>query len=136
MKPISELSLCFEMPVFECESGWHPIINSVLICIDRHLRKMPERSGDSKFSIDQVKQKLGGLRIYCNNSDSYIDGVIDLAEIMAYNTCEVTGEKGFLHHNQGYMQVLSPKMAEQLGFVPAGKDHRSIHVAKKKSISP
>lgn len=76
---------------------------------------------------------MGGLRIYCVNSNSYIDGVIDLAEIMAYNTCEITGDPGCLHQKEHLVKVLSPQMADKLGFVPSGKDHRTIYVSKKKS---
>lgn len=130
---MSELSVCFDFPEFECEEGWHSIIKSVLLCIDRHLRFSPERSSDNQFSISQIKQKMGGLRIYCVNSNSYIDGVIDLAEIMAYNTCEITGDPGCLHQKEHLVKVLSPQMADKLGFVPSGKDHRTIYVSKKKS---
>jgi hypothetical protein len=131
-----EDQICFAYPEFECSEGWHQIIRSTLLCLDRHIRKekakrkqvedLDLRIYSSDFRVDQIKEKFGGLRVYCTYEDDYIKGVIALAEVMAYRTCEISGEPGFLHRQGSQMKTLSPRMASQLGFEPAGKDHRNI----------
>lgn len=133
MKQTFENYLCFELPSFECEAGWHLIINGALICIDRHLKTRMDGNFGRGFAILQIKQKMGGLRISCVNSNSYIDGVIDLAEMMAYNTCEITGLPGSLHHRSNVFRTLSAPIATKMGFIPSERDHRISHAAKKKT---
>lgn len=44
--------------------------------------------------VCQIKEKFGGLRIYYNGQDPYIDGLISMAEAWAYRTCEECGKPG------------------------------------------
>lgn len=44
--------------------------------------------------FDQVKEKYGGLRVYFNGGDDYVDGLISMAETMSYKICEVCGNPG------------------------------------------
>jgi hypothetical protein len=44
-----------------------------------------------KIDITQVKEKFGGLRFYYNGGNSYIDGMVSLAENQSYKTCELCG---------------------------------------------
>ena len=47
----------------------------------------------------QVKEKFGGLRFYYDGGDSYIDGVVAMAELMSERTCEECGNPGKLYTN-------------------------------------
>lgn len=42
----------------------------------------------------QIKEKFGTLRWYVNNADKTSQKIIDFAELMSENTCEVCGEYG------------------------------------------
>lgn len=44
-----------------------------------------------QVTFEQVKEKFGTLRVYTNYSDSYIDGMIRMAESMSATTCENCG---------------------------------------------
>lgn len=139
--PLNDESLDFSFPSFECHKGWYRIINGFLLCMDRYVyaRRIWEPSQDFlDFSVIQIKEKFGGLRIYCSYEDDYIKGVIGLAEIMAYNTCEISGEPGFLHQKNGWFKTLSPSMASQMGFDPAERNHRIVITknAQRKETDP
>jgi hypothetical protein len=45
-------------------------------------------------TVAQIKEKFGTLRMYCDNVDDYARGVIDMAEALSADTCEVCGGKG------------------------------------------
>jgi hypothetical protein len=127
-------AICFKYPEFECLSGWNSIIESVILCIDRHIKRMKNHPGYGEdialsnrpgdFEISQVKEKNGGLRIYCYNADEYIDGVIALAEAMAHRTCEVTGDPGSLHQLDGYFRTVSERIAKENGYKSVSRDRR------------
>lgn len=44
--------------------------------------------------VEQVKQKFGTLRLYCDNTNDYSNGIIDMAEEMSAFVCEKCGNKG------------------------------------------
>lgn len=55
-------------------------------------RHVPEHMPQIQFT--QIKEKFGGLRLYTNYSDAYIDGVISMASSMSESTCETCGQPG------------------------------------------
>lgn len=114
------------VPDFECEKGWHSIISSAVLCIDRHVSSvnLSEYSSMAEFQVLQIKEKFGGLRIYCSHYDDYIHGILALAETMAYRTCEITGDPGSLHKKEHTMKTLSPAMAEKYGYESIPHNHR------------
>lgn len=73
-------------------NGWYELIDELLRLIDNHLIHDPKLK--EIFRIIQVKSKFGGVRIYVDNSDEYIDGIIDMAESMSFHICEGCGNKG------------------------------------------
>jgi hypothetical protein len=46
------------------------------------------------FDVLQVKQKLGGLRVYVNHSTNVIRNRIEAAQLESLGTCEVCGQPG------------------------------------------
>jgi hypothetical protein len=48
------------------------------------------------FEVLQVKQKLGGLRVYVNHSTKVIRNRIEAAQLESLRTCEVCGQPGKL----------------------------------------
>lgn len=55
-------------------------------------REMPEEI--AQVTVNQVKEKFGTLRFYYSGGDSYIDGLVAMAESMSANTCEECGAPG------------------------------------------
>lgn len=53
-----------------------------------------QEAEDRLPSVAQIKEKFGTLRLYFDNVDQYTQGVIDLAEAMSAEICEVCGERG------------------------------------------
>ena len=87
--------------------GWFALVNSICLSIQRHVKNLNDQLAWAKSrglrleeqpmewpTVDQVKEKFGGLRFHVSGSDAYIDGVIALAETMSFNVCEICGNNG------------------------------------------
>lgn len=81
--PVTENLMSFGC---ECGDGWFELINQACQIIDAH--------ADPDFLFTQIKEKYGTLRIYYQGGDSYIDGVVTLAEALSGVTCELCGAPG------------------------------------------
>lgn len=103
---------CSELKYFECGSGWFSIIALALHEIDRAIKglKTPE-----DYYVVQIKEKLGGLRIYMsanfdengNRIDAF-DEIIERAEDAAINICETCGKPGKLVNDHGWYYTACP----------------------------
>lgn len=83
-----------------------------------HKRKLLKRIGDwiydkqprgvphMSFDITQIKEKFGGLRFYYAGGDDYIDGMVDMAESMSYDTCETCGTTNNVGSTQGWIYTV------------------------------
>ncbi len=91
------------------DEGWYHLIDMVSEIIHNHVKssnnarqyyiekqyeKIPDEVEYPK--VVQIKEKYGMLRFYADNTDKYMDGVIDMAEKMSCHICEVCGAKGEL----------------------------------------
>lgn len=91
------------------EEGWYHLIDTLSEIIYAHVKssndarqyyiekqyeKIPDEIEYPK--VVQIKEKYGMLRFYADNTDKYMDGVIDMAEKMSCHICEVCGAKGEL----------------------------------------
>ena len=90
---------------FSHGDGWFDIIDTLCNTIQHHAdwkRKQEPFASLSDEEFDeihqpvaaQVKEKFGGLRFYCNNTDDYTQGAIALAESLSYRVCESCGAPG------------------------------------------
>ncbi len=89
----------------DCEPGWHAIIAA----IDVELSKI-----DPDYTIQQIKEKFGGLRYYFNTKTEHwrvMNDVVARYEQVAWSTCEISGEPGVLMVKQGWYRTLSPAIA-------------------------
>jgi len=85
--------------------GWYPII----VELDRRLAEL-----DEDYVVHQVKEKFGGLRYYCEPSESASPGTrtamreaVKEAESVAERTCEECGVSGaVLRDDRVYWQTL------------------------------
>lgn len=78
-------------PYFEINDGWYELLKNLLHVLNHHVARTPL---DGVFEIVQIKEKFGGLRVYSNHADEFIEGAIALAECMSNNICEVCGSPG------------------------------------------
>lgn len=87
----------FKLPPAECMAGWYPVIERLL----GELREIAPKG----FKVHQVKEKLGGLRFYCDGRGDADDNRISLAvfaaECRAGRTCEVCGAPGLRRLGRG-----------------------------------
>lgn len=74
----------------ECQGGWENLIDSLSRTIDNELNYLPAGTSDHIYVV-QIKNKFGGLRYYLNESTPYMDGAINLAEILSFSICEFCG---------------------------------------------
>lgn len=94
----------------ECDDGWFNIIDNLCRNIQSHI---DWNNGTGEFSrfdsknkpieqlvADQIKEKYGGLRFYYygatvdGQEDSYIMGMVKMAEALSAKTCEQCGAPG------------------------------------------
>lgn len=97
--------MCFGIEVGD---GWYELLSSVCWRISQYEQNIEDRKRVFKdqpekiqeelkyfpVKFDQVKEKYGGLRLYFSGGDSYVEGVIGMAEEYSYKICEVCGNKG------------------------------------------
>lgn len=97
--------MCFGIEVGD---GWYELLASVCWRISQHEQNIEDRKRVFKdqpekikeeleyfpVKFDQVKEKYGGLRLYFSGGDSYIEGVVGMAEEYSYKICEVCGNRG------------------------------------------
>lgn len=57
------------------------------------------------ITVQQIKEKFGGLRFYYDGGDQQIHGMVRMAEIWASNTCETCGNKG-VSRTGGWVRTL------------------------------
>lgn len=98
----------------ECDIGWYDILSSLCFLIAQHENNIKTRN-IYLVKFTQIKEKLGGLRIYIDNKqDSYIDGLIAMAESWSYKTCEKCGEKGSLRNKNNWLKTLCDKCNNEI----------------------
>jgi len=90
----------------ECGDGWYDILSSLCWKIKQqedNIRSQTEykQQKDATYTsdyypvkFDQIKEKFGGLRVYFTGGDSYVEGLVSMAESFSYKICEVCGERG------------------------------------------
>lgn len=93
----------------QCGPGWYPIIAE----LDETLGQL-----DPDYTVQQVKEKFGGLRYYYTPSGPLGDEVgakmaacVRTAEARAARTCEHTGEPGVLMARGSWYATLDPRTA-------------------------
>mgnify|MGYP001605239295 CR=1 FL=1 len=106
----------------ECGDGWYDLLAELCYQIAQHEKniaikeKYPASTPQepSKYypvQFTQIKEKFGGLRVYFDGGDEYVEGVISMAEEMSYKLCERCGNKG-QPNKQGWIVTLCEKCRE------------------------
>ena len=131
--------------------GWHFLLES----LDEYVRMRQSRrvslvtedkrvdvpGGLFKFNVDQIKEKLGSLRIYATvttaddiyNFDQWdyenelhdartaINAYIAALESLSGSICEMSGERGTMRNIGGWMKTLCEKCYTQMSQARTGK---------------
>jgi hypothetical protein len=80
-------------------------------------RKWKPKKEIPPVTIEQIKEKFGGLRFYYNGGDNRISAVVDFAEMLSMTICEESGQTGAIRvANRGYVRTLSPELAEKYDY--------------------
>lgn len=106
--------------------GWEPIIvklsRSIQNYIDSHNARQQWMVDNGhqlnavlvqQVTVEQVKEKFGGLRFYYDGGDDYIEGLVTMAEVWAQCTCEVCGAKGETRGDLGWITTLCDEHYEE-----------------------
>jgi hypothetical protein len=74
--------------------GWHPLVKSLVDEISNILLNNPQITG---FSLRQIKEKFGGLRVYTDqlgDKNNLIKKAIMEAEVKSVRICQECGSEG------------------------------------------
>jgi hypothetical protein len=106
---------------YEIGEGWWHIIDKLMGQIQHHIDcsvrnhqwdlendKNDIRPVCPEVTIEQIKEKFGGLRFYYGGGDQYISGLVSMAELWADQTCETCGNKGE-RRSSGWIRTLCDK---------------------------
>lgn len=80
---------------FAVGEGWWPILESLCVNIQHHLDwKNKNSEVVPQVTVEQIKEKFGGLRFYYSGGDEQIHGMVRMAEAWADASCEECGAPG------------------------------------------
>jgi hypothetical protein len=74
------------------DKGWFYLID----ILSKKMYDTAKQSNVDYPRVVQIKEKFGGLRFYADNTDEYMNGLIDMAEKISIHVCEVCGNPGEL----------------------------------------
>ena len=80
---------------FAVGSGWYPILEILCTNIQSHIDWRVKQGQDiAQVTVEQIKEKFGGLRFYYQGGDDEISGMVRMAEAWASTACEECGAVG------------------------------------------
>ena len=92
---------------FAVGSGWWPILESLCGHIQHHIDwKNKQSEVVAQVTVNQIKEKFGGLRFYITSGSDSIYDRISQAEKASYTICEITGQPGELRKDIGWHKTL------------------------------
>jgi hypothetical protein len=92
----------------ECGDGWKSLIDPLV-----------SKANELGATVDQIKEKYGGLRFYFTPGEADADELeemIEEAEIASQVTCELCGAPGHTLHNGPWYKTLCKEHALELGY--------------------
>lgn len=88
--------------------GWAPLID-VIWQYKEAGKGFSGSQVDTPVTVNQVKEKFGGLRFYYSGGDDYFRGVVGAMEQMSYRMCEACGNPGGVDATSGtWLLTLCP----------------------------
>jgi len=94
---------------FAVGPGWYPIIEALCANIQSHTdwqnKNHEKHPVVTQVTVEQIKEKFGGLRFYYQGGDDNIHGMVRMAEAWADASCEECGAPGE-RRNGGWIKTL------------------------------
>lgn len=97
--PASLTCMCWGLDV---RPGWYQIIWDMCLKIEPILK----RNRITEFAFEQVKEKFGSGRFYHSGGNEKIDQIVQEAEELCGNTCEVCGRPGKVECIHGWRSAV------------------------------
>jgi hypothetical protein len=101
---------------FAVGEGWWPIIESLCANIQSHIdwwnKNHEKHPVVPQVTVEQIKEKFGGLRFYYQGGDDTIQGMVRMAEAWADASCEECGAPG-TRRSGGWVRTLCDHHEEQ-----------------------
>lgn len=93
---------------FAVGEGWWPILESLCANIQSWIDwKNKQSEVVPQVTVEQIKEKFGGLRFYYEGGDEHISGMVRMAEAWADHSCEECGAPG-TSGGRGWIKTLCP----------------------------
>ena len=110
--PATHTAMCWGIA---CGDGWYDIIDTLCSNIKHRTSCQNGKSPNEEYVVEavQVKEKFGGLRFYVTGGDSYINGLVSMAESMSYRVCEECGSPGKAN-KKGWIKTLCEPCREKM----------------------
>lgn len=97
---MQETAMCWG---FMCDDGWYWLIRELCTLLQWDV----DRNNGPQIVASQVKEKFGALRFYTNGETERQSGMIDLAQSMSANICELCGSTRYVEQNKkGWVKTL------------------------------
>ncbi len=102
----TQTAMCW---LFECGDGWFDLLQDTC----RKIQNIIDTDKLEQVEFTQVKEKFGGLRIYCTGYYDKIEKIIEKAETLSYTICEDCGSKENIKQTTGYILTLCAKCRQK-----------------------
>lgn len=80
----------YELFGVECGNGWKHLYEPIIDAVAEY--NLKQEKEDDKIEIHQIKEKFGGLRVYLSKYTNELRDIIEAAEEVSFNTCEICGK--------------------------------------------
>lgn len=117
---------------FEHREGWVDILDAFFVVVDHVLPT------DGTYTVRQIKEKMGTLRIYdrvegvSGTGAGILADARELAEARSYYACEWCGQPGVLRNREGYYCVTCDEHALYEGRMAVPLDPPAdLHIGSK-----
>ena len=111
--------------VCDCGDGWYNLIYELFEKIES-MYKTKNISLD-KFTVVQIKEKYGELRVYTTTNLQEVHRLIDKYERLSSSICEECGGKGVLHSKHGYLKTLCGECGIKQGYTKINRKVKEIN---------
>jgi hypothetical protein len=87
---------------FDHSDGWFWLIDNLCSNIQSYI----DSNNKPQVTVDQVKEKFGGLCFYYHGGDETIHGMVRFAESLSYHICEKCGSTKNIGKTIGWITTL------------------------------